>query len=136
MIKLKYNNKKTPYNGFMYDSKFEASVARDLDLRIRAKEILSWENQFRIIMIAYNMQGVSVMIKKHKVDFRLRELDGTYTLLEAKGVETPEYKEIRRWILALFLPINPNYRYQVISRKNGLVAYQGAPNTLKPAIKA
>ena len=32
----KYGAKKTEYNGRKYDSKFEASVAADLDIRLKA----------------------------------------------------------------------------------------------------
>jgi len=45
----KYNAVSSIYNGFAYDSKFEASVAMDLDWRLRAHEITNWERQYPII---------------------------------------------------------------------------------------
>lgn len=123
MKKLKYKNKKTLYNGFMYDSKYEASVARDLDLRVNTLEIKGFDNQFKIELRVYDSTRSIAFIKKHKVDFRIHNWDTTFTLLEAKGVETTEYRWIRKMILTLWLPFHADYSYEVISKKKGLVKY-------------
>ena len=96
----KYNAKKTEYNGIKYDSKFEAGVARDLDLMLKAGEIKEWERQYRIECIPYNCHGDPVLKCKvtHKVDFRLHNLDGSFTLMEAKGFESDDYKMRRKWL--------------------------------------
>ena len=44
----KYNNTKQLYNGNRYDSKKESSYAQQLDLRIKAGDIKSYERQFKL----------------------------------------------------------------------------------------
>ena len=112
----KYRAQKTVFGDHKYDSKFEAGVARDLDIRLRAGEINAVERQFKIECIPYDCNGVPVLECKvtHKVDFRVHELDGSFTLLEAKGIETADYKMRRKWLLHFWLPAHPDHTYQVI----------------------
>lgn len=105
---------KTTYNDFKYDSKFEASVAMDLDIRLKAGEIKAWENQYKVEMWACDSQGELKFKKTHKIDFRIHEHDGSFTLLEAKGFETPDYKERRKWLEKLWLPDNLDHVYEVV----------------------
>lgn len=114
----KYGAIKTEYGGYKYDSKFEASVARDLDIRLRAGEIKEWERQFKLEMWAYDCHGKRAMKTSHKVDFRVHELDGSFTLLEAKGVETADYKMRRNWMEAFWLPENPDHVYSVVKERS------------------
>lgn len=113
----KYGAKKTVYDGYKYDSKFEAAVAEDLTLEKRAGNILDFDRQFRLDIYAYSQCGTRKMKKSHKVDFRVHNLDGTFTLLEAKGFETREWREIVKWIDNFFLPLNPDYEYVVEYQK-------------------
>jgi len=112
----KYGATKTEYNGYKYDSKFEAGVARDLDLRLKAGEFKEWERQFKIECIPYNCHGEPVLKCKvsHKVDFRIHEHDGSYTLLEAKGFETADYKMRKKWLENFYLPEHLDHTYQVV----------------------
>ncbi len=110
----KFGNKRTEFNGKKYDSKFEAGVAKDLEVRKIAGEILDYETQYLVEMWAYDANGRKAMKKKHKVDFRVHNLDGTYTLLEAKGLETQDYKDRRRWLETFWLPLNLDHTYEVI----------------------
>lgn len=105
---------KTEYDGYKYDSKFEAGVAQDLDLRLKAGEIKEWERQYKVEMWACDEEGTRKLKKSHKIDFRVHEMDGSFTLLEAKGFETPDYKERRRWLEAFWLPFHLDHVYQVI----------------------
>lgn len=114
----KYGNTKSEYNGYRYDSKFEASVAKYLDIRKSAGEILDWDRQYKVEMWAYTQGGDKALKKCHKVDFRVHNLDGSYTLLEAKGFETQDYKDRRRWLEKLWLPENLDYDYEVVYQKN------------------
>ncbi len=114
--KNKYGAVKTEYNGHKYDSKFEASIAQELDWRLKANEIKDWERQFKVEMWAYNIHGDRVFKKTHKVDFRIHELDGSYTLLEAKGVETQDYRDRRNWLTKLWLPENLDHKYEVVKQ--------------------
>lgn len=121
MYKVRYGNKfnarKTWYDGFKFDSKFEASVAQELDLRVKAGEILGYDKQFKVEMWAYDANGKPAMKKTHKIDFRLHEVDGSFTLLEAKGVETPDYKDRRKWLETFWLPINLDHTYEVVKQR-------------------
>jgi hypothetical protein len=112
----KFGNAKTEYNGEKYDSKFEAGVARTLDIRKRAGEIAGWERQYKIECMPYNADGDAVPECKvtHKVDFRVHELDGSFTLIEAKGFETADYKMRRKRLMKFWLPAHPDHEYQVV----------------------
>ena len=112
----KYHAKRTEYNGQTYDSKFEAGVAHTLDIRLKAGEIAGWERQFKIECVPYDCHGNPVLPCKisHKIDFRVHELDGSFTLLEAKGVETADYKLRRKWLENFWLPAHPDHVYQVV----------------------
>ena len=113
----KFGAKKTEYNGRKYDSKFEASVAADLDIRLKAGEIKDWEPQYKVEMWAYNAFGDRVFKKTHKVDFRVHEHDGSFTLIEAKGFETKDYRDRRKWLEKLWLPENPDHLYEVVRQR-------------------
>lgn len=124
----KYRAVRTEYNGYKYASKFEAGVAYTLDIRKRAGEILDWERQFLTECIPYNCHGEPVpeCKKSHKVDFRVHEHDGSFTLLEAKGFETSDYLERRRWLEKFWLPEHPDHVYEVVREgKKGWRAFKG-----------
>ncbi len=116
----KYRNKKTEYNGHKYDSKFEAGQAWILDQRLKAGEIKGWERQFKVEMIPYNKYGEPCPRLKvtHKIDFRIHELDGSYTLLEAKGAETTDWRRRVKWLEDIWLPEHPDHAYQVVKDKS------------------
>lgn len=106
--------KKCTYNDFRHDSKFEAMVAHELEMKKRAGEIKEYDKQFRIDMTAYSQCLSRSLSMSHKVDFRVHNLDGTYTLLEAKGYETADYKWRVKWLDAFWLPLHPDHDYLVI----------------------
>lgn len=128
----KYRNSKTEYNGYIYDSKFEAGVARDLDIRLKAGEIKDWERQFKVECMPFNCYGDPVAKCKvtHKVDFRVHNLDGSFTLIEAKGFETSDYRMRVKWLEYFWLPAHPDHDYQVVKEgKKGWRSFN--PNTSK-----
>ena len=110
----KYGNKKTEYDGYTYDSKFEAGIAKDLDWRKKAGDIKDWERQYKVEMWACDSTGEPKLKKTHKIDFRIHELDGSFTLLEAKGFETPDYRDRRNWLEAFWLPDHLDHVYEVV----------------------
>lgn len=112
----KYGARRTEFNGKKYDSKFEAGVAQELELRKRAKDIKDYDTQYRIDAWAYRKDGTRAFCVKHKVDFRLHLNDGSYELLEAKGVETADYRMRRRFLEELWLPEHPDHIYTVIKQ--------------------
>lgn len=72
--------KKTEYNGIMYASKFEAKCAAELDFRLAAGEIKSWEDQVAIKLVVNGYE-----IGTYNLDFRAHRTDGITELIEAKG---------------------------------------------------
>lgn len=114
----KYGAKRTEFNGKIFDSKFEANVAQDLDTRKRAGDIKDYDTQYRVEADICNSQGEVICHKRHKVDFRLHHNDGSYELLEAKGVETSDYKWRRDIIVGIWLSEHKDYIYTVIKQNS------------------
>lgn len=115
----KYGAKRTEYNGYKYDSKFEAGVAQELDLRLKAGEITEIEPQFKIEVWAYRQNGLPAFKISHKIDFRVTNKDGSYELIEAKGAETTDYKMRRKFLENIWLPDHPDHTYTVIKQGGG-----------------
>lgn len=114
----KYGAKKTTANdGIKRDSKYEASVADELLLRKQTKDIKDYESQFKVEMWAYDQNGIKAMKVTHKIDFRILHNDGSYELLEAKGLETSDYKMRRNWLETFWLPFNKDHIYTVIKQR-------------------
>lgn len=106
----KYNAIRCFYNGYWYDSKFEAQCAMELDWRVKAGEITGWERQYHVDL---KNPATDELIITHKVDFRARLPDGSYELIEAKGFETRDYKLIKKMIEVLWLPSHLDHIYIV-----------------------
>lgn len=115
----KFGAKRTEYNGRHYDSKYEAGVAGELDLRLKAGDIKAIDPQYRVGVWCYRENGLKAFKVSHKVDFRVTNNDDSYTLVEAKGVETPDYKWRRKFLEEIFLPDNPDYTYEVVMQRSG-----------------
>lgn len=113
----KYNARKTTYEGIRYDSGFEAEVAAELDLRKKAGEILSWERQYKLEMWCYTEDGQKAFKVSHKVDFLVHHHDGSKELVEAKGIETDDYKWRRKFLENVWLKEHPEYTYTVIKKQ-------------------
>lgn len=114
----KYGAKRTEFNGKMFDSKFEASVAEELETRKLAKDILDYDTQYRVEGFAYLPDGTKGFPFRHKVDFRIHHNDGSFELYEAKGVETDDYKWRRKCLENLWLPLHKDHIYTVIKQNS------------------
>lgn len=79
--------KKQEYDGFHYDSKFEASYAVELDLRVRAGDIKSYEKQVNIPLIVNGY-----IVCWYRIDFIVYHNDGTTEYVETKGYAMPVWK--------------------------------------------
>jgi hypothetical protein len=121
MYRTRYGNKygaiKTELNGYKYDSKHEASVREELDERLARGEIAAIDNQYKVEIPVYDEKGNYAFTVSHKVDFRVTNLDKTYTLVEAKGVHTSDYLWRRKFLEKIFLPNNLDYEYEVVYAK-------------------
>lgn len=80
----KFNAKKTEYNGKKYDSKGEAGFAMELDYRIKAGELLSYERQ---VKISIDVNGVHIC--NYYADFIATDKHGAKILYEYKGLRLP-----------------------------------------------
>lgn len=115
----KYNNIKTPgKDGYIYDSKFEESVAQDLELRKKAGDIKDWDRQYKVEIYAYQSNGNQVHVCDHKIDFRIHHNDGNFELYEAKGVETTDYKWRRKMLEKFWLPEHLDHTYTVVKQRS------------------
>lgn len=114
----KYNAKKTDYDGIKYDSRFEAEVAAEIDLRKKAGDILDWDRQYKLEMWCYTQDGQKAFKVTHRVDFRLHHLDGSFELYEVKGLETSDYKWRKKFLEHIWLPEHKDHIYTVVKRQN------------------
>lgn len=114
----KYGAKKTVFNDRKYDSKFEASVAEELYLRQKGGDLVAVEPQYKVEIWCYRENGTRAFKVSHKIDFRVEHNDGSFELIEAKGVETPDYKWRRRFLEEIWLPEHPDHTYTVIKQSN------------------
>lgn len=91
MYRIKYGSKfgakKQEYNGYHYMSKKEAKYAQDLDLLLKAKEIVSWVPQFKLSL---DVNGKH--IANYFVDFMVVDKYGTKQLHEVKGMVLPVWQ--------------------------------------------
>ena len=93
----KYGAHQTEYNGVVYHSKKEAEYARELDLRVRAKDIKRWERQVKISLDVNNRH-----IANYSIDFVIQHLDKTKEYVEVKGFETAVWKIKWKLFVALY----------------------------------
>ena len=104
--KAKYNNHRTIINGFCFDSKLEGSFYRYLlstkkfDIELQPRFLL----QKRFV---YNDRKIRPI--EYVADFRLF-YNGNSIIIDAKGVETPEFKIKAK----LFKYKYPNEKFFVI----------------------
>jgi hypothetical protein len=106
------NAKSSNYNGYIYQSKFEAGYARDLDLLQKAGEIQRWEKQVNIPLI---VNGYEVC--KYKIDFIVYHNDGIKEYIECKGIAFPVWRLKWKLFEAIFGDL-VNVKLTVIKQKN------------------
>lgn len=93
----KYGAKKATYGESIYHSKKEAGYAQELDLRVKAKDIKSWERQVRIPLVVNGYK-----ICDYTIDFVVTHNDKTKEYVEVKGFFTPEFRLKWKLFEALF----------------------------------
>ncbi len=101
--KNKYNAQKMNYGGVSYHSKFEARVAEDLDWRIKAGEIKSWERQ---VKISIDVNGKHIC--NYFIDFKVYHHDKSIEFIEVKGFETEVWRLKWKLFEALLPEIEPD----------------------------
>lgn len=83
----KYHSKSTEYNGQVYHSKLESAYAQELDLRVKGKDIKSWERQVKL-----DLKVNGIHITNYYIDFIVTHNDGSKEFVECKGLALPEWK--------------------------------------------
>lgn len=106
----KYGAKRTDYNGRKYDSKGEAGLAAEIDLMVKAGEVIKVEPQKTFPLYGKNGKRIC----NHRVDFLLTFKDEHQEVYEFKGWAT----EIWRMKRTLFEDNYPEITYVVITAKN------------------
>ena len=94
----KYGNKRTDYNGVMYDSKAEASRAQELDMLVAAKVISFLVRQPRL---PYIVNGKKLFT--YVADFGYFDNQKEIVVFEdVKGVETAVFKLKKKCIEEMY----------------------------------
>lgn len=83
----KYHSKQTDYNGIVYHSKLEAAYAQELDLRVKGKDIKSWERQVKL-----DLRVNDIHITNYYMDFVITHNDGSREYVEVKGMATATWE--------------------------------------------
>jgi hypothetical protein len=97
--KTYYNTaKKTKgVDGKTYDSKFEAGVGQELELRKRGKDIKDYSTQ---VNFPLNVNGYN--LGTYIADFVIHHNNGSEEILEAKGFSTPVFRLKWKLVEALY----------------------------------
>jgi len=97
----KYGNKKTEYNGVMFDSKKEAEYCATLDILKKASKkedrVASYELQ-----VPFQITLNKKKICKYFADFKVLYADGREEIVDVKGVKTDVYKIKKKLVEAQF----------------------------------
>ena len=115
----KYGAKRTEgKDGIKRDSKFEASVADELLLRKQAGDIIDYDSQYKVEVWCYRADGTPAFKVSHKVDFRIHEKDGSFTLVGAKGLPTADWQWRKKFLENIWLPEHPDHTYEVVQQRS------------------
>ena len=104
--KNKYGAKRTQVDGVSYDSRMEALRVGQLNMLLRAKEILWWGRQ-PVVKLGDN-------VELYKLDFVIMDRKGHIWFEDVKGFETDRFKSLKRnW------PVFGMYELHILKRKKG-----------------
>ena len=105
----KYNAKSTIYNGISYHSIKEAAYAQELDLRVKAKDIKSWDRQ---IKISLDVNGYHIC--NYYIDFKIIHNDKSVELVEVKGFVTEVWRLKWKLFEAIYSEEHPEITLTVV----------------------
>lgn len=104
--------KKQEYNGFRYDSGFEADYARELDLRVKAKDIKSYDRQVNLELIVNDY-----IVCTYRIDFIIYHNDGIIEYVEIKGWQSDTWKLKWKLFEALYAD-KPDVKLTIVQQGN------------------
>lgn len=93
----KYHSITNQYNGITYHSKLESAYAQELDIRVKAGDIKSWDRQVKL-----DLKVNGQHICNYYIDFVIHHNDGTKEFIEVKGFETEVWRLKWKLFEALF----------------------------------
>lgn len=93
MRRHKFGAVKTERNGFKFDSKKEARRFDDLNLLIRAKEVV-----FFLRQVPFHLPGNVT----YRVDYQIFWANGEVTFEDVKGMRTPTYIMKKKMVESLY----------------------------------
>ena len=102
--------KKQEYGGFRYDSGFEASYAMELDLRIKAKDIKSYQRQINIPLVVNNY-----LVCTYRIDFVITHNDDSVEYVETKGMHTDTWRNKWKLFEALYCDL-PDVKLTIVQQ--------------------
>lgn len=104
--------KKQDFNGHLYDSKFEAGYAQELELRLKAKDIKGYAVQQNLDLIVNGY-----LVCQYRIDFVIFHNDGIIEYVETKGYATDVWKLKWKLFEALYSD-KPNVKLTVVFQGN------------------
>lgn len=109
----KYQNRRTTFNGVVYDSAAEAERAAELDLLLRGGAILDWQRQVTVNVGPCDSHTPELTRVRYRVDFLVVDDRGLTHAEDVKGFETDRFRVIKPlWIAQMKWPL-------VILKKKG-----------------
>lgn len=108
----KFNNKKTEYNGVLYDSLLEVDYAKYLDVLKNGKAIKDWERQIPIRLVINGK-----LITKLIADFVITNKDKTISYKEIKSPFTAK-QPLFRLKVKLLKALHPELDYEIVLTKD------------------
>ena len=93
LVEHKFHAQRTEYDGAQYASKKEAHYAQELDLRVRAGEVV-----FYLRQVPFHLPGGVI----YRVDFAEFWADGTVHFVDVKGMRTKGYIVKQKLVEALY----------------------------------
>lgn len=104
-------------DGKMHNSVFEASVGDELYRMKEVGSILDYDTEYCVHVICYDRSGKKFFEFNHKIDFRIHCLDGSYQLIESKGLDSDDWLWRKRLFLAFWMPEHLDHEY-IVRRQN------------------
>lgn len=104
--------KRSEYNGSIYDSGFEASYAKELDLRKNAGDIKDWDRQTVLDLVVNGY-----LVCTYKIDFIVYHNDGITEYVECKGWATPVWRLKWKLFEALYSEL-PDVKLTVVQQRS------------------
>lgn len=103
-----FQTKKQEFNGYQYDSKFEAAYGQELEFRQKAGDIKSFERQKNLDLIVNGY-----VVCQYRIDFVVYHNDDSIEYVECKGYATDVWKLKWKLFEALFTDL-PDVKLSVV----------------------